>query len=193
MALNPSLLRMRTPDQMPFDLHIPVGSKDVFLARMKTIPEEKRTLWRFHTVKPGESLGEIATNFHARPADIAETNDLAVTDTVDPGDELVIPIASAASASHAQFYTIKRGDTLVTVADRFNVSVEDLRKWNRLKSGAVSLGRRLQVSEPVRAVASLHARGRGGRGSHAVRARALPPTAHAGGAHGATVPRKPRI
>jgi len=165
VALNPSLLRMRTPDEMPFDLHIPVGTKDVFLARMKTIPEEKRTTWRFHTVKPGESLGEIATNFHAKPADVAETNDLAVTDTVDPGDELVIPISSSTSGSHPQFYTIKRGDTLVTVADRFNVSVENLRKWNRLKSGAVSLGRRLQVSEPVRLVAAMHTRGRGRRGS----------------------------
>src|SRR5271168_2600821 len=148
---------------MPFALHLPVGTKDVFLARMKTIPEEKRTLWRFHSVKPGESLGEIATNFHAKPADIAETNDLAVTDTVDPGDELVIPIASAASGSRSQFYTIKRGDTLVTVADRFNVSVEDLRKWNRLTTGAVSLGRRLQVAEPARLVGSIHARGRGRR------------------------------
>jgi membrane-bound lytic murein transglycosylase D len=183
VALNPSLLRMRTPDEMPFDLHIPVGTKDVFLARMKTIPEEKRTTWRFHTVKPGESLGEIATNFHAKPADIAESNDIAVTDAVNPGDELVIPTASSTSASHPQFYTIKRGDTLVTVADRFNVSVEDLRKWNRLKSGAVSLGRRLQVSEPVRIVASMHARGHGRRGSQAA-SESIASDAHAGGARG---------
>jgi membrane-bound lytic murein transglycosylase D len=163
VALNPSLLRMRTPDQTPFDLHIPVGTKDVFLARMKTIPEEKRTSWRFHSVKPGESLGEIATNFHAKAADIAESNDLAVTDTVDPGDELVIPIVNAATGSHPQFYTLRRGDTLVTVADRFNVSVEDLRKWNRLKTGAVSLGRRLQVSQPVQLVSSVRTHGRGRR------------------------------
>jgi membrane-bound lytic murein transglycosylase D len=183
VALNPSLLRMRTPDEMPFDLHIPVGTKDVFLARMKTIPEGKRTLWRFHAVKPGESLGEIATNFHAKPADIAETNDIAVTDTVDPGDELVIPIASSMSGSHPQFYTIKRGDTLVTVADRFNVSVEDLRKWNRLKAGAVSLGRRLQVSEPVRLVASTHVRGHGRRGSRGASV-SVASDAHVGGARG---------
>jgi membrane-bound lytic murein transglycosylase D len=184
VALNPSLLRMRTPDEMPFDLHIPVGTKDVFLARMKTIPEEKRTTWRFHTVKPGESLGEIATNFHAKPADIAETNDIAVTDTVDPGDELVIPVSSSTNASRAQFYTIRRGDTLVTVADRFNVSVEDLRKWNHLKKGAVSLGRRLQVSEPMRILASMHTRGHRRRGSRRER-ESIASDAHAGGARGA--------
>jgi membrane-bound lytic murein transglycosylase D len=184
VALNPSLLRMRTPDEMPFDLHIPVGTKDVFLARMKTIPEQKRATWRFHAVKPGESLGEIATNFHAKPADVAETNDLAVTDTVDPGDELVIPISSSTSGSHPQFYTIKRGDTLVTVADRFNVSVEDLRKWNRLNSGAVSLGRKLQVSEPVRLVASMHTRGRGRRGSRGESVAAGGPGARGTKGHG---------
>jgi membrane-bound lytic murein transglycosylase D len=158
---------MRTPDAMSFDLHLPAGTKDVFLARVKTIPEEKRTLWRFHTVKPGESLGVIATNFHARPAEIAETNDLAVTDAVNPGDELVIPVATAASAAHAQFYTVRRGDTLVTVADRFNVSVEDLRRWNHLQASAVSQGRRLQVSEPVHRMGVAQVRGRKARDTHA--------------------------
>jgi membrane-bound lytic murein transglycosylase D len=167
VALNPSLLRMRTPDAMSFDLHLPAGTKDVFLARVKTIPEEKRTLWRFHTVKPGESLGVIATNFHARPAEIAETNDLAVTDAVNPGDELVIPVATAASAAHAQFYTVRHGDTLVTVADRFNVSVEDLRRWNHLQASAVSLGRKLQVSEPAHRMVAAQVRGRKTRGTHA--------------------------
>jgi membrane-bound lytic murein transglycosylase D len=170
VALNPSLLRMRTPDQIPFDLHLPVGTRDVFLARMKTIPEEKRSSWRFHTVKPGESLGEIATSFHARMADIAETNQIGVTDPVDPGDELVIPIATSASGSHPQFYTVKRGDTLVTVADRFSVSVEDLRKWNHLKVSAVGLGRRLQVSQPVQLATSLRVRGRGRRATRTLHA-----------------------
>jgi membrane-bound lytic murein transglycosylase D len=185
LALNPSLLRMRTPDAMPFDLHLPVGTKDVFLERMKSIPEEKRTSWRFHTVKPGESLGAIATSFHAKLADIAETNDIGVTDTVSPGDELVIPVATAAAnGSHPQFYTTKRGDTLVTVADRFNVSVENLRAWNHLKASTVSLGRRLQVSEPARLAPSLRVRGRSRRGLHGVQAstvvasRTLPAASH---------------
>jgi membrane-bound lytic murein transglycosylase D len=179
VALNPSLLRMRTPDQIPFDLHLPIGTKDVFLARMKTIPEEKRTSWRFHTVKPGESLGEIATNFHARVADIAATNEIGVSDPVDPGDELVIPLST--SGSHPQFYTVKRGDTLVTVADRFSVSVEDLRKWNHLKVSAVSLGRRLQVSQPVQLATSLRVRG---RGRHTTRSLQASTAVHGSKSHG---------
>ena len=70
VALNPSLLRLSTPRDMDFDLHIPVGTKDVYLDRLKAIPEEKRTSWRFHTVRPGESLDGIASSLHSRASEI---------------------------------------------------------------------------------------------------------------------------
>lgn len=164
IALNPSLLRMRTPPDIPFDLHLPVGTKDVYLSRIASIPEEKRASWRFHTVKPGETLDGIALSFHARASDIAATNGISVGDSVDTGDELVIPVATvAASASGARslHYTTRRGDTLVTVADRYSVSVEDLRRWNHLSTAsALTPGRKLIVSEPVHLAPSTHAKSR---------------------------------
>src|SRR5260370_7646166 len=71
VALNPSLLRMTTPRDMLFDLHGPVGTKDAFLARIKEGPEDKRASWRFHVVKPGETLDGIPLRLHANPTDIA--------------------------------------------------------------------------------------------------------------------------
>ena len=164
VALNPSLLRLRTPPDTDFDLHLPVGTKDVYLDRLKSIPEEKRASWRFHTVRPGESLEGIASSLHSRAGEIAESNSIAAGETVAPGDELVIPVAtSSLGAGHPQHYTLRRGDTLVTVADRFNVSSEDLRKWNHLSSSVVKPGRSLAVSEPLRLAPSMHARGKGSR------------------------------
>ena len=64
VALNPSLLRMTTPGAMDFDLHLPAGTREVFQKRIVAIPEDKRASWRFHVVKPGESLDSIASNFH---------------------------------------------------------------------------------------------------------------------------------
>jgi len=173
VALNPSLLRMRTPADMPFDLHIPPGTKDVYADRIKNIPEEKRTSWRFHTVKPGETLSGIAAGLHAREADIAETNGISLSAAVEPGDELVIPVATASSGgSHPQTYTARRGDSLVTIADRFNVSVEDLRRWNHLSAkSSIGAGRRLRVSEPVSLAPST--RGRKARGPRPLRESAM--------------------
>jgi membrane-bound lytic murein transglycosylase D len=164
VALNPSLLRMTTPRDMDFDLHIPPGTKDVYTDRLKSIPEEKRASWRFHTVKPGESLEAIATSLHSRASEIASANGIAIGDGIEPGDELVIPIATASSsAARTLHYTTKRGDTLVTVADRFNVSTKNLRAWNHLASNAIKPGRLLTVSEPVHLAPSIHARGHASR------------------------------
>ncbi len=172
VALNPSLLRMTTPRDMPFDLHIPVGTSDIFASRLKDIPEDKRSSWRFHVVRSGETLDGIALALHAHASDIAEANDLPVGGEVDLGDELVIPVAGATASVRTARYAVHRGDTLVTVSDRFGVSVEQLRRWNHLRSNAVRPGSSLAIAEPVKLAP--HVRGRRGavRGRREVAARA---------------------
>jgi membrane-bound lytic murein transglycosylase D len=162
VALNPSLLRMSTPQEIPFDLHIPTGTLDAFQARVKEIPVDKRSSWRFHVVKAGESLDTIASLLRARTTDIAETNSLAKGESLDEGDELVVPVTVAAT-THAQHYKLQRGDTLITVADRFNISVEELRRWNHLPSNEVKTGRTLMVAEPVKLAPHTKTRGKSSR------------------------------
>ena len=158
VALNPSLLRLTTPRDLSFDLHIPVGMGDVFNQRIKNIPEEKRASWRFHVVRAGESLDGIASTLHARPSEISEANGIAPGETVDVGDELVIPVATVAASEHPRRYTVRHGDTLVTVADRFSVSAEQLKHWNHLSSNAVKPGRVLTIAEPVKLAPGLRTR-----------------------------------
>ena len=164
VALNPALLRLSTPRDVSFDLHIPPGTKDLYAERLKDIPEDRRASWRFHIVKAGETVDSIASALHARAADIVETNGITQQDPLALDDELVVPIQAVATAAHPQRYTLRRGDTLVTVADSFNVSVEDLRLWNKLSSSSLRPGRTLYVAEPVRLAASTRARGRSSRG-----------------------------
>lgn len=156
VALNPALLRLTTPNDIPYDLHIPPGTSAIYAERLKNIPEEDRTSWRFHVVKDGETLEQIAESLHARTAEITTLNSL--TDPVEAGDELVIPITAPAHLSPGARYTMRRSDTLITVADRFGVTVEQLRSWNHLSSNRVAAGRSLYVVEPIRLAPS--ARGR---------------------------------
>ncbi len=158
VGLNPSLLRMTTPRDEDFDLHLPVGTRDVYLKRIKDIPEDKRTSWRFHVVRPGESLDSIASSFHDRPSEIATANDLTADATIHAGDELIVPVTNAVAAPHAMHYVTRIGDTLVTVADRFNVSVEDLRRWNHLSSTTLKPHRTLDVAQPVHLAPVTHVR-----------------------------------
>jgi membrane-bound lytic murein transglycosylase D len=162
VALNPSLLRMSTPNDVSFDLHVPPGARDAYLTRIKEIPEEKRSSWRFHVVRAGESLDAIAATLHVRVSEIAETNSIASGESLDEGDELIIPVATA-TTTHAQRYTVRRGDTLITVADRFGVSVEQLRRWNRVSSNHITPGHVITVSEPVKLAPGTRVRGKSSR------------------------------
>jgi membrane-bound lytic murein transglycosylase D len=172
VALNPALLRMQTPRDIPYDLRIPPGSKQDFLERLKDIPEDNRGSWRFHVVKTGETIDDIATSFHTHATEIASVNEITATNPMQVGDELVIPI-HASGSNGEQRYTAHRGDTLVTVADRFGVTVEQLRAWNHLSSSSVPAGRTLYVAEPVRlapSVRSSRSHHEGGKSSaHATR------------------------
>jgi membrane-bound lytic murein transglycosylase D len=164
VALNPSLLRMSTPSEMGFDLHLPAGTQDVYLKRIAKIPEEKRGSWRFHVVRAGESLDSIASSLHGRPSEIASANGLDANAPIEAGDELVVPVAAVAVALRTLHYITRAGDTLVTVADRFNVSVEDLRRWNHLSSSTIRPHRTLAVSEPVHLAPATHVRAKRANG-----------------------------
>jgi membrane-bound lytic murein transglycosylase D len=149
-ALNPSLLRMVTPPGTSFDLHLPAGGADLFDKRIALIPESKRDSWRYHPVAPDDTLASVARSFHVSVAELASANQLSETAGLQGVDALVVPLAPAPTSSHGMLYTARRGDTLVSIADRFGVSLAQLRRWNHLTGTRVSPGRRLRIAEPAR-------------------------------------------
>jgi membrane-bound lytic murein transglycosylase D len=48
-----------------------------------------------------------------------------------------------------QMYKVQKGDNLGAIADKYNVNVTDLKKWNNLKSNAVALGKTLRIKSDV--------------------------------------------
>ena len=149
--LNPSLLRMSTPADVPFELRLPAGSKDLYQKRIAEIPVDKRNQWRFHKVVTGETLQTVARDYHVTPSEIVFVNQLDAGDDLSSTDSLIIPVPpTSSSKSRLTLYKVEHGDTLVTVADRFNITVQQLRRWNHLSAAHLEPGRRLYVAEPAR-------------------------------------------
>ena len=169
--LNPSLLRMSTPADGPFELHLPAGTKDLYQKRIAEIPVDKRTQWRFHKVEPGETLEAIARDYHVGVSEIVFVNQLEAGEDLSSTDSLVIPVAPVVSSKlRLTMYKVEHGDTLVTVADRFDVTVQQLRRWNHLTAAKLVPGRRLYVAEPARVTRTAsahHAAGPAKKGSRA--------------------------
>ena len=150
-ALNPSLLRMVTPPDASFDLHLPAGTATLFAQRAALIPEARRNSWRYHSVAAGDTLASVAQGYRVSVAELASANQLTASQSLAGIDALAVPVPLVAEPlAHARLYTVRRGDTLVTIADRFGVSLSQLRRWNSIPSGTrVDPGRRLRVAEPT--------------------------------------------
>ncbi len=146
-TLNPSLLRMTTPDGPEFVLHLPKGTSERFSAEIADIPADKWVSWRRHRVEAGDTLTAIAKKFHVTPVSIAEANDLERGAALTPGEKLIIPAARAPEETKRRLvrYRVRKGETLAGIADQFSVTSEDVRKWNGLKTTKVSRGMVLRI------------------------------------------------
>ncbi len=150
-ALNPSLLRMSTPPDEPFDLHLPAGTADAFQKDIAEIPVDKRRAWRFHEVQEGDTIESVAHAWYVSASELAFVNQLTTKSDLSSVESLVIPLApERTSGALRAIYHPRRGDTLITIADRFGVTVAQLRRWNHLRSSVVEPGKSLYVAEPAR-------------------------------------------
>ena len=146
-SLNPSLLRMATPEDPSFELHLPLGTAQKFSAEIADIPADKWVSWRRHRVESGETLTSIGKKYHVAAAAIADANNLERTAALDAGEKLIIPAVQPQSETKRRLvsYRVRRGDTFLGIADRYNVSADDLRKWNRLPANRVRRGMVLRI------------------------------------------------
>ena len=164
--LNPSLLRLTTPKDQPFELHLPRGTKEKFQAAIAAIPEEMRVWWHYHRVAPGDTLAGIAHKYHTTVGAIREVNNLGESE-LRVESKLIIPIApghhdteSAVYKRHVTHYRARKGDTVLSVADRFGVPEESLRRWNHLKGNRLVAGRVILIRIPADVQADERANGK---------------------------------
>ena len=154
--LNPSLLRWTTPPNHPqFTLNIPKGTKEQFEQRVAAIPEDKRIWWRAYKVEEGETLSSIAKKLHVSPLALREVNRLDNESALQQGTHLVVPLAPGKESSLARVreggpryavrYRVRAGDTLEFIADRYDVTPYEIRRWNNLKTSHLIPGKPLLI------------------------------------------------
>src|SRR5215467_8667362 len=145
--LNPSLLRLATPDDPAFELHLPVGTAARFSSEIADIPAEKWVSWRRHRVESGDTFTSLAKKYKVTAQAIAAANSLGPHEILSPGDKLIIPASQPVSETKSRLlrYRVRKGDTLGGIADQFSVDPEQIRKWNGLKTARVGRGMVLRV------------------------------------------------
>lgn len=118
-------------------------------------PKEKRSV--SHKVKKGEVMATIAKRYGVSVKQIMAANSLK-TSRVKTGQVLNIDVAENSStktnkanktneAQKTQSYIVKRGDTLHSIAQKFDVTVADLKHWNKKYSSHIQPGNKLTIKQ----------------------------------------------
>jgi membrane-bound lytic murein transglycosylase D len=142
--LNPSLLRLSTPKEGTFELHLPVGTKEQYQTAIAAIPAAMRLWWRYPTVHSSDTLASLARNYHTTTKSIVEANHLDGME-LQADAKVIIPVApgkhplsdTATYARRITRYKVRKGDTVQTVAENFGVPALMVRRWNGLRGDSL--------------------------------------------------------
>ncbi|MFQ5678401.1 MAG: LysM peptidoglycan-binding domain-containing protein [Gemmatimonadota bacterium] len=160
--LNPHFRRHVTPPSRHVKVRVPVGSGAKFAANYAKIPPGERVTWLEHVVTRGETLGQIARRYRTSVTAIRAANGYLNPRRLQIGQRLIVPRAGGSLAragrstspggrslrpvsSGPTTVTVRRGDTLWSIARRYNVSTRELMAWNSLSSAVVHPGDRLRI------------------------------------------------
>lgn len=98
----------------------------------------------YYKVQSGDTLWGIARKFGISVDDLKKANNLT-SNTLTIGQLLYIP-GSETSTVENEIYTVKSGDTLYGIAQKYNITVDELKRLNNLTSNTLQIGQKLIVS-----------------------------------------------
>lgn len=120
-------------------LLIPVASKSgaenqqYILPEQVQLTENKPTETKqIHVVSSGDTLWDISKAYKVSTKDVAKWNNISTKSTLKLGQELVVWNTSTTPKSQRITYKVRRGDSFARIANKFNVSIKNIEKWNNL-------------------------------------------------------------
>lgn len=143
-ALNPGQLGKSIAPNQSGEILLPVGTRNRFEYNIAQLTPEELVQWKTYRIKSGDNLGDIARRFDTDVTVLQEVNGIRGSG-IRAGDTLKIPGDGSAEsgptpasekAATPQGYRVCKGDTLSSIARKFNVSISDIVAWNALAPGA---------------------------------------------------------
>ncbi|WP_415887934.1 LysM peptidoglycan-binding domain-containing protein [Neptuniibacter sp. QD37_6] len=170
--LNPGFNRWATAPEGPHRLLVPVENAEQFTNALKELPSNQRVKWVRHKIQSGDSLIAIANKYKTSVNLIRSTNKIS-GNNIRAGKTLLIPTASKQASEYVlsqqqrhadrqktisrttdrqqKHHTVQSGDSFWSIANRYNVGVRQLARWNSMAPGdPLRVGKKLVIwSKPT--------------------------------------------
>jgi membrane-bound lytic murein transglycosylase D len=148
--LNPELrYKLLPPEEYP--LKIPPGNETLLLAGLKDIPEYSniRPGITYHRVMPGETLSTIARRYHIEINELAVLNNIYRKNYIVAGKILKIPQSGRFASTQGEpkiiSYRVRQGDSLWTLAKRYDTTTKKIQEINNLNTVNLSIDQVLKI------------------------------------------------
>lgn len=153
-TLNAAFKRWTTAPDGPHRLLIPVASAAPFSETLAALPNDQRVRWAHYQVRAGDTLSHIAQRFDTSVSSLKKLNKLS-SSRIRQRQQLLIPYAASAQAiASSQAYAggsplvhkVRAGDSLWTIAKRYDTSVRQLARLNNISTKSVlRIGQRIRI------------------------------------------------
>ncbi len=124
-----------------------------YLHHKRDLPGPNRIV---HVVQPGDSLWQLAHDYNLKIRDIRFWNHLTSRQTLTPGTELILWTQKRRIVSHSvkirpyvSYHIVKAGDNLKAIAKHNHLTVNSLKKANKLNSNLIRIGQRLIIPPSI--------------------------------------------
>ena len=173
LSLNPQHNRPVIAGADETTILLPYDRAELFVEKLE-LSDQPMVTWQAYKFRAGESLAQVATRFGMPLETLRAVNGIGPQAKVPIGHALLVPSqvpsdATAASLQHAVFTTVpsahtfyhrvKKGETLASIASRYNVSTQELKDWNGGLRAHIVAGQRLRVISDVDSVGGKKSRG----------------------------------
>lgn len=162
-ALNPGFNRWATDPEGPHVLLVPAEKSEEFKQKIALLSPEDRMVWDRYKIRKGDTLIAIAKRYETTVGTLQNANRLE-GNNIRIGNTLLVPLQAKRTIGSTRLahvgaapkpevgqeiqYKVQKGDTLWSIARRFEVSPKDLAKWNKLgKKEAIFPGQALAVRQ----------------------------------------------
>jgi membrane-bound lytic murein transglycosylase D len=175
LSLNPQHNRPVIAGADETTILLPYDKAAVFAAKLE-LTDQPMVTWQAYKLKANETLPQVAARFGLPLETLRTINGIGPRAKVPVGHALLVPSqapsdATIASLQNAVFTTVpsgrsfyhrvRKGETLASIAARYDVTAQDLKAWNKSTGPSLVAGQKLRVVSdmgPVGAKKSKHSR-----------------------------------
>ncbi len=144
---------IRVGQRLKIPGHAPPVAESAASAQIASVAPEPAPAEGVYRVRRGDTLASIARRFGVSARDLATVNRIRNANQIHPGQVIELPGGSLSAKpgdrSHAGTYTVRRGDTLDSIARKFSVGVRELIALNGIRNrNRIAVGQSLYIPGP---------------------------------------------